>query len=59
MKVFVYKKRGADLVGCITGVVSAEYDEKHKKLSIKAKNDGMCAEYTFDIKTYKVTLYQN
>ena len=59
MKVFVYKKRGASLVGCITGVISAEYDEKHKKLFIKAQNDGMFAEYSFDIKTYKVTLYQN
>ena len=59
MKLFVYKKRGSELVGCITGVVSAEVDEKSRKLYIRAIDNGMVAEYAFDTKIYKATLYQN
>ena len=56
MKVFVYTKHPTKKIAVITGVVSAVFDKKTRKIT---REDVEGVRMTFDTKVVKVTLYQN
>ena len=56
MKVFVYTKTPTKKIAVLTGVMSATFDKKTRRIVLETEANG---RVTFDTKTVKLTLYQN